>query len=77
MTLSWDPIPLDKQYGDLTYIVSIVALGLTDRGGRRKRQTNTFDQCLNAGGMPPAFNLAVPGNMTSVTVTGLSKFSSY
>ena len=74
VTLSWDPIPLDKQNGDLTYIVSIVALGLIDRGGRRKRQTNTFDQCLIASGTPPAFNLTVPGNMTSVTVTGLSKF---
>ena len=72
--LSWDPIPLDEQNGDLTYIVSIVALGLIDRGGRRKRQTNTFDQCLIAGGTPPAFNLTVTGNMTSVIVTRLSKF---
>ena len=77
VTLSWDPIPLDEQNGDLTYIVSIVALGLIDRGGRRKRQTNTFDQCLTVGGTPPAFNLSVPGNMTSVIVTRLSKFLSY
>ena len=74
VTLSWDPIPLDDQNGDLTYIVNITALGLTDTGGRRKRQTNTFDQCLNASGTQPAFNIFVPGNMNSVTVTVLSKF---
>ena len=74
VTLSWDPIPLDEQNGDLTYIVNIVALGLTDTGGRRKRQTNTFDQCLNASGTQLTFNISVSGDMTSVTVTGLSKF---
>ena len=72
--LSWEPIPLDEQNGDLIYIVNIVALGLNDTGGRSKRQTNTFDQCLMAGETEPAFNLSVPGNMTSVNVTGLSKF---
>ena len=74
MTLSWDPIPFDEQNGDLIYIVSIVALGLNDTGGRRKRQTNTFEQCLNASGTQPAFNLSVSGDRTSVIVTGLSKF---
>ena len=74
VVLSWEPIPLDEQNGNLTYRVSIVALGLTDTGGRRRRQTNTFEQCLIAGGTPPAFILLVPGDRTSVTVIGLSKF---
>ena len=74
VTLSWEPIPFDEQNGDLTYIVNITALGLTDTGGHRKRQTNTFFQCLFAGRTQLTFNISVSGNMTSVTVTGLSKF---
>ena len=75
VTLSWEPIPLDEQNGDLIYIVNIIIITLIDTGGgHRKRDTNTLKQCLSAAGVEPSYNISVPGNTTSVTVTELSEF---
>ena len=38
---------------------------------RRKRQTNTLQQCLDAAGIANEFNILVPGDQTSTTLSGI------
>ena len=38
---------------------------------RRKRQTNSLQQCLEAAGITNQFDVSVPGNQTSTTLTDI------
>jgi protein tyrosine phosphatase len=84
VTLSWDPIPIDQQNGNLTYDVSINALELLNETPTRlKRQTgpplsgNSLEQCLMAANISDSFNVLVPGSMTSVTLNDIAPNVNY
>ena len=65
--LTWEAIPPDDANGELIYIVMINVTGQN----RRKRQTNTLQQCLDAAGITNQFDVSVPGNQTSTTLTNI------
>ena len=65
--LTWEAIPSDDANGELTYIVMVEVTGQN----RRKRQTNTLQQCLDAAGITNQFDISVPGDQTSTTLTGI------
>ena len=69
VVLTWEAIPPDDANGDLTYIVMIEVTGQTMM--RRKRQTNTLQLCLDAAGIANEFNISVPGDQTSTTLSGI------
>ena len=69
VVLTWEAIPPDDANGELTYIVMIEVTGQTMM--RRKRQTNTLQQCLDAAGIANEFNILVPGDQTSTTLSGI------
>ena len=69
VVLTWEAIPPDDANGDLTYIVMIEVTGQTMM--RRKRQTNTLQQCLDAAGIANQFNISVPGDQISTTLLGI------
>ena len=67
VVLTWEAIPPDDANGELTYIVMIEVTNQM----RRKRQTNTLQQCLDAAGIANQFNISVPGDQTSTTLSGI------
>ena len=82
--LSWEPIdPRDVNAlpEEFRYLVSIRALGLvsSESGGMTRRQTGdlAFDRCLMAAGIDPTINKTVPGNTTSLMLSGIGERDTY
>ena len=72
ITLSWEPIPVYQQNGDLTYVVAIIVLGQQTFGGSTIGP-NSLEACLAAAGTNASFNVDVPGNQTSLTLTNIGR----
>ena len=82
--LSWEPIDprdVNARPEEFQYLVLITARGLVSSGsgGMTRRQTEdlAFNRCLMAAGIDPTINKTVPGNTTSLMLSGIGERDTY
>ena len=73
--LSWNAIPEFQRNGEILFY-EVQIFDPRQMGSRKKREDlkpNSIGACFLAAEAMPLFTLSVPGNMTTVDVSGLSK----